>query len=368
MNAVDRVKEAYLTEKNAKYILQKAYSQLGNVDKQFLTQHHTEYIQTLFDLQQYIYNEYFLKVAGHVSDGNISSSLDAINNLTINKLLVLINQHAERISKQTEQKMAMTTSSETKQITNNALVDANTALQHLHAFSQHANFQGGRYTFDVSPEQSFSSIFMQKVVISSKNYNVNEFNNRFKLTERIGGEHTTEIALPVGCYSLPLLLKQIGTSLTSLSPSKSKYIVEHNSVKNKVSFLCVKDGRAVPFSLHFDAENECSGLNAMLGFRKFHYHGNSAYVGEQQPMIDLYKNIYVRLFIDEKEVPRILTTNKSMCYFYEYSNSNNTATHDTSEYMLNEPIHAKSLAVEFLDVNLRPIIKVLDFNILFTIG
>ena len=169
--------------------------------------------------------------------------------------------------------------------------------------------------------KNIKSVNLDNIQIKCNLYNITENNNKFYLIEQ---DSKILVSIPVGNYNLDSLLSCISESINDVSINANKgyvYKVFNNRFKNKVCFLCDlvdKDKilRPVTFGLSFsNAKSNNKPLYKMLGFNKIEYTNSTLYIAEDFHNINIYDELYVRLYIDGKELQKYETSSKDFSFF-----------------------------------------------------
>ena len=195
-------------------------------------------------------------------------------------------------------------------------------------FSDNAIYENGTYKFPFYLD-NIKTINIDKIKIKCNLYNINEYNNKFYLIEQ---NNKTLITIPIGYYDIEFILQIISECLNGASINKKKdyyYKVYNNTIKNKICFCCEllnpdKIGRPVTFSISFienkksiekDTTENILSLQEMLGFTKNDYSNNNFYIAEDHPNINLFEEIYIKLFINNDELNKYESSKKDFCFF-----------------------------------------------------
>jgi len=394
-----KLKRVFTSDKNSNYLLQLiAESTNISLDVQ-------EYKSTLTQLQSMIYDMYVQQICSDLSNRgklNLEEVLIILNKITINRFQDVIRQDAMSNINQTVEPNGLYISDDAKtntQPSNNANDTPNTYANPdslgdttktntkvipftqttvYHFFSEDSVLKSGRYTFPFVLN-SIKSIEVSGLKVNCNIYNVTDANNKFSVTE---GSQKINISIPIGYYTTDNLCKAISELLNHHSVNKYKYQLFRNPVKNRIYFQCnllsVKDSKPATFSLHFpDAvtRNE-PGLNDLLGFQKSEYINNNMYVSETHPIDNILQDMYLKVFINDKQIPRITTTKNGFSYFENYSidlNQHfgksvtllaNSTSHQVFE--ISEELDCNELSIELWNNTKSPITRSTEFECTFT--
>jgi len=196
-----------------------------------------------------------------------------------------------------------------------------------HYLSKHAIFKNGVYHFDFQLK-NVKSINLQSIKINCNLYNINEYNNTFTIIEK---NNKILISIPIGYYSIEILLKVITSLLNNCSQGTNEYIynVYKNTFTNKIHFTRevknVDNGNNYIFGIDFTPKdrniqknyNNYNNYNLyeILGFRKREYFNNNIYISENHPVENVFEEIYIKLCINNKELQRYNTTLDTFSYY-----------------------------------------------------
>ena len=118
-----------------------------------------------------------------------------------------------------------------------------------------------------------------------------------------------EIDVPIGYYKLHDLLKTISQALCDAS--EFTYNVRIHSQQGKV--YIESNGE------YFHMQCNSNGLLQLLGFKNNSYSLNNMYMSEQFPTDMQYTDIYIKLFLDNKEIYKYtIVENEQNEHFYEH--------------------------------------------------
>lgn len=408
----EKLKRVFTSDKNCNYILQliAEHSALP-VDVQ-------QYKPTLAQLQSMIYDTYIQQICndlGKQGKLNLEEVLIILNKITIDRFQTIITRdnntsikdnptndtnytepnnyvsighfadtatiNTTANSTNTTNTTANTITANTAANTTNTNTAANTDIKHPtattvhHFFSEDATLKSGRYTFPFVMN-NIKSIDVSCLKINCNIYNVTDANNKFLVME---GSQKINISIPIGYYTTDNLCKAMSELLNHHSINKYKYQLFRNSLKNKVYFQCnIKDSKPAVFSVRFSeaaTKNEL-GLGEMLGFQQSEYINNNIYVSESNPVDNVLENVYLKVFVNDKEIPRITTTRNGFSYFKSYSIdmnqqfgkqvtiSTDPMCHEIFE--VTEQLDCHELSIELWNNTQTPITRSTEFECVFT--
>jgi hypothetical protein len=305
-----------------------------------------QYQRILLDIQNFIYDEYFVKIYNDLrtkGQFNLEDCLAALNKLTINKLEVYIHQDIEQQQYQDQNRQAETyptnTTNTTNTINTGTGITGQSSIKQLddpyiqqlddpyiekvvnkyhHFFSSDGGLECGRYSFPFSLKR-VTSVQLEHLRLNCNLYNITEANNKFYITET---DSKVCFKLPIGYYQIDNLLLVMTNILNNQSQNKLTYTISKNETKNKVYIQCTKASEPCTFNLHFESsklKNPHVSLKDLLGFKKDEYLNNNLYVSESFPIDNSLDDYYVKLFINDKEVTRFYTTKQSFTYFDSFN-------------------------------------------------
>jgi hypothetical protein len=299
MSVFEKFRQVFISEKNSNYVLQVVQNRLG-LDKIHTT------MTDLIQLQNMIYATYFEQICNDLSRrGKLSleEALITLNRITVEKLeLDVITDAAPR-------DYTIPQTIQTKDIDTSVHKDT-TVSEYHHFFSSDAGLDSGRYTFPVEMNK-VTSITMCGFELDCNIYNVTESNNKFYIEE---GNNRVQISLPIGYYKFDDLCSAMTRALNVASPNKFEYTVSRNVHKNKTYFQC--HTKSANFNVGFfgDPSPQLS-LREILGFKTNIYMNNNIYVSETHPITSVCNNLFVKLYLGDKEVPRVKSSRPSFSYF-----------------------------------------------------
>ena len=266
---------------------------------------------------------------------------------------------------QTEAEKLRTTEHTTK------LEQITKTMTSYHLVSADASINDGLYSFNVDCKK-IQSLHLVRFWMECNLYNVNEYNNRFHVME---ADMRISISIPIGYYKISELVNAIELLLNKRSLNKYKYQVYHDNFKNKVFFICTtRDDVPVNFIIAFENQEKHTSLHKMLGFNYTEYSGNNIYVSENFTKENIFDNIYLRLYLDNMEVCKYLTSNGSSyfeCFSLNYGEyfgkGYESKRDDLDIFDMFENVDCSKISLELVDYGGNIITKHVDFHIVLGI-
>jgi hypothetical protein len=209
-------------------------------------------------------------------------------------------------------------------------------------------------------------VSLSGINISCNFYNVNQYNKKVTIVETKG---PFIIIIPQGYYGLDDLLTTISIKINECSPSKQKYILQRSKHQNRVHITChTIDDVPSMFNITFvtlddKAKEYATSLNQLLGFQSHEYNGNNIYMAENAPIEDPFDKIYLKFFINDKEIRKVCTSLTAFGYFTSINtNINQNFTKKVSfesieddMYEFNETTHVNKIDFELWSSTLHKI-------------
>ena len=242
---------------------------------------------------------------------------------------------------------------------------------YYHFFSGDCVFSNDKYNFKFALS-NLHGVSFDKLKLECHNFlNIDNDNNILRIFE-----NDLEILINIhpGYYKSDELLSHIEKELNNKSQNNKRcYKVYKNNQTNSVYFLCKNtSGEPQDFSIKFP-ENNVSNfpLHSLLGFTNPEYMGGSMYISENPTIENIYDEIYVKLYINDKEVTKVLSSDNEFSYFVsldldlnKYFGKKYIHKFDvTDEYILNENTDVKMVSFEFLDSSLNPLQIPINFEV-----
>lgn len=246
-------------------------------------------------------------------------------------------------------------------------------IQYHHFFSRDATLASGRYKFPIKLK-NIKGIKMSFFKLDCNIYNITESNNKFFITEKAT---KVPIAIPIGYYNIDNLLEKMSDVMTFNSPNKLKYDVIRNTDKNKVYIACSSyDNNIVKFNLEFvKNDNDFSlALREILGFNKNEYINNNLYVSEKCPIHNILNDVFMKVYINDREICRYSTTTRDF-YYYErlhidldkYFGKSFSVNDDYfTIYDIVEDLSSDDISIEFWTSTKNSIKRAMNFDFVLT--
>ena len=269
------------------------------------------------------------------------------------------------------------------QIKDVQIKDVQIKTRNQHYLSKHAIFKNGVYHFDFQLK-NVSSINLQSIKLHCNLYNINEYNNTFTIIEK---NNKILISIPIGYYSMENLLKVITSLLNNSTISDvnkqdtSEYNVYKNTFTNKIHFVRkVKNvdniNNNCNFGIDFTPKDRNVyknynnyNLDEILGFGKREYFNNNIYISENNPIENIFEDVYIKLFINNKELQRYNTTLDTFSYYQSIqTNMDNHFgktlyyNYDFIPYDINDKLDINSISLQFYNTFNYHLNSVLDFD------
>lgn len=194
---------------------------------------------------------------------------------------------------------------------NNLIEISETTLHFFHFFSDDSKRVGNKWSFKLDL-QNIKSISLDSFRLNCNFYNINDSNNKFELYESNDTQVVT-IIIPHGYYTIDALLNTITNLLNENSPNKFKYSVSRNQQRNRVYFSSISNSKLssksqYSFSIKFIPNKTNYSLASILGFTQSEYSNNSSYVSENFPKENIYDDLYMKIFINDINLPKYVST------------------------------------------------------------
>ena len=424
-NIFQKLKRVFISEKNSNYILQLI------VDSSVVSFDVQGYRNTLLQLQNMVYDSYIQQICSDLSKRgklDLEEVLIILNKITINRLQDMITENERSMeannsiypntntvnfnatsndtpytttnsisnttttttsntpdttttSNTTTTNPDTTTTSNTPNTTTTTLPNASSIVPTRttvhHFFSEDSVLKSGRYTFPFVLNNT-KGIEVSHFKLNCNIYNITDANNKFTVKE---GSQKMNLTIPIGYYTVDNLCKAMGELLNHHSVNKHKYQLFRNPVKNRIYFQCnIKDSKPAAFSIHFPeaaTKNEL-GLGDLLGYQKSEYINNNIYVSETNPVDNILEDIYLKVFINDKEIARITSTKNGFSYFENYSvdlnqqfgKSVSLAANSSSDFHhafeITEQLNCNELSIELWNNTKHPMTRYSEFECTFT--
>lgn len=396
-NIIHSFKNMYISQHNSGYlfdlIISKILKSFPNY-QQLVFIHIHKYKENIISLQELIFNDSFANIYNNVSKSgklDLEEVLIQLNKITVSKFeFILLQDLKDKFQQSTERtetipKIPLSQSGasskfhvdrdDTEESNSDCPSDEEVVKiqTRSHQFcSDNAVFINGNYLFKISLNK-IKSIRLDNFKIKCNIYNINEYNNKFYLMEQ---NSKILITIPIGYYNLNNLLETITEILNFKSINRTKdysYRVWTNLVKNKVCIACEspKDNKNILFGLSFGNVPE---LSNMLGFCKEEYFNNNMYMAESYPDVNIFDELYIRLFINNKEVRRYSSSKQNFYYFEIFDLCMKTAFgknvifdyRDTLFEITQDDLDMKDLSIQIYNTHNNIINDTIPFKCIFT--
>jgi hypothetical protein len=356
MNIIEQSRTIYFSKKNSDYIRDYIFNKY-NVENLETSIDNTieksleSILTTIFDSYQQTITTEFIQKKGKIDHENILVQLNKMAMIKLESILQqLISQKNAQKNTQNDQSNLQTQSVEmSKNIEKSIqteIIISNTKFSQTeiseegkifkelinvqientqkatHFYSDDVKYitEDGVFVFEI-PFSNVSNVVLKSLRIKADLYNVQINNNYFTLIEN--GE-TKKISIPIGYYNIKNLVKEINKLLQDMksncnlvqSDIKNRIYIENNSSKYKTFDIIFPDIQMIT-------------IGEMLGFSEKEYRNNNIYIAENLPDIELFNDIYLRMFVNNTELNRIKTTKENFTYFTLLSAKNTLFYSDT---------------------------------------
>jgi hypothetical protein len=401
-NITESFRQVFISPKNSGYLFDIIISKtIKNNEylQPILFNHINEYRDNLIQLQKMIFDDFFIAIYNKSAASNnidLEDILIELNKLAVSKFEMIllndlnnkhknssttrqqstrqptnqpisqpINQQSTRqpinqpISQPTKKQSTSQQSTSQQSTSQREEFDDSDYFIHYKEFcSKNSVYENAKYTFQFSLN-NIKSAKIENMRIKCNMYNINDMNNKFVLTEQ---NNKNIVVIPIGYYDLDTLLNTITNCMNNMSINKNKdyiYKVFNSRIKNRIVFECnpinqEKYNRNVTFGISFP--EKFSKLRNMLGFHNNDYINNNVYVAELHHNISIYEQIYIKLYIDNKELRKYSTSSRDDFYFFEtfyldldtsFGRSITLKPNDISAFIFDEDLRSKTLSIEF---------------------
>jgi uncharacterized protein YjbI with pentapeptide repeats len=399
MNIRESFKKVFVSPRNSGYLFDLIITKILRYSpdyQQIIFNNIHTYKENILDLQELIFNDSFSNIYNNLSNsGNIDLEqvLIELNKITVSKFEIILqqdlnnkyNQQAQVQQAQVQQAQVQQAQVQQVQVQQaqvqqaqvqqaqvqqaqvqqaqvqqaqvqqgNSIIEEDNFYNILSRqfFSENAVFNNGKYSFQFFLNK-VKSVNLDNFKIKCNMYNINEYNNKFYLLEQTS---KTIIIIPIGYYDIDTLLKTITNLLNDMSINKNKdysFNVFNNKIKNRVCFTCESNDKQrlnknTSFGLLFKKESNNYSLSDILGFEKEEYFNNNVYTAELYPNINIFDELYVKIFINDKEIPRYSTSKRDFYYFETFDLDIRSRFGDKITFDL--PINSFEITQDNLDI------------------
>ena len=204
--------------------------------------------------------------------------------------------------------------------------------------------------------KNIKSLSLQSIKIVCNIYNINEHNNNFYILYE---NKKQLINIPIGYYSINDLLKCLNILLKN---NNFEIEVYRDNIKNKIIFkynLSQNSSIINNFGICFIPNNtniyNNYNLGEILGFKKTEYINNSYYISENYPIDNIYDDIFLKIFINDKEITKFNTSKNNFSYFEvisvdmqkSFGKSLKYIPHTIEPYDIYENINVNTISFQF---------------------
>jgi len=422
-------KQVFVSQKNSGYLFDLIISRVlkNNPEyQQIIFSNIQSYKSNLIDIQTYIFDDTFYKIYNSNDNVDFEEILISLNKLTITKFEYLLyqdlnkkyneeinqnrintrqsdnaNTQSDNVNAQSDNVNTQSDNVNTQPKTNSRdvkkddlLIENNVIKEQIktrnqHYLSKHAIFKNGVYHFDFQLKNT-SSINLQSIKINCNLYNINEYNNTFTIIEKNNKIH---ISIPIGYYSIENLLKVITSLLNNCTSTISDvnrqdtneyiYDVYKNTFTNKIHFMrkvknldnkmnnCNFGIDFTPKDRNIHKNYNNYNLDEILGFGKKEYFNNNIYISENPPIENIFEDLYIKLFINNKELQRYNTSLDTFSYYdsiqinmQEHFGKTLYYNYDFIPYDINDKLDINSISLQFYNTFNYHLHGVIDFDII----
>ena len=300
--------------------------------------------------------------SNNVNENNINEKIIELNKNTIIKFEYIL--YNDLLNKDLLNKSTVIPIDRKKIPDNISEIDTETErIELLELCSDNAIKFNGQYTFQYFIND-IVNININKIYIKYNLYNINDYNNKFYLIE----QQKIPIIIPIGMYNIDSLTKVITESINNTS--KNRYQVYNNNNKNKICFKLQKNEKfkeQETFGLVF-----CKDLQEMLGFIKSEYYNSNVYIAEKFHDVEIFNNLYIKLYINGKELRKYKTSSKNFFYFesIDMTNCNGKKCNinlNGNPFEINNELNMEKITIQFDNSYTSVIKQDLDFKLLLEI-
>jgi hypothetical protein len=160
----------------------------------------------------------------------------------------------------------------------------------IYMYSEDCEYNNGIYKLTFN-KLNVTKMKLVSFELSNDLYNITEHNNKLEVSEK---SIKKNINIPIGCYNINDLLKTIEGSISDKFKNLN-ISIKYNEHKNRIYI-----NSEIPFSFSFiENDNLFIPLRFMLGFDKKEYMNNNNYSSNNEPSINIYDNIYIKILTDD---------------------------------------------------------------------
>lgn len=393
----DKFLQIFISEKNSGYLFNLIISKIINLYPHFeniiMNKLH-QYKSNLIDIQNYIFKDYFYQLYNPSENFDLENILISLNQITVktfeNILLQNLQQNKDNPQINTPQfsNSNQQISNNNHQISNNNQQNSNSNQQHntpqintnnpqintpqmstsnpqindkiikelnftlKHFYSEDADFKSGKYYYRYILK-NVKSLALQSIKIVCNIYNINEYNNKFYI---VYDNCKQLINIPIGYYSINNLIQCLNKLLIT-DNENVKIEVFKDHIKNKIIFNSSTISNKFEIRFIHNNQNIYNNytLQEILGFKNTEYINNSYYISESNPINNIYDDLFLKIFINDKELHKYNTTKDNFSYYEiipidmekSFGKSIKYTPHTIDPYDIYENININTISFQF---------------------
>lgn len=354
-NILIKFKEIYFSQENRYYIINIFKTRVNNTQT-------FNYDTQLHELQNLIFNKYFIQIYNETLSQNdntlnYNNLLEYLNNYTIEKFIILYNNILQNQQINDVESKDTNNPNNEYEIKHNKLQNTITEYNY-DIYSINSQFENGIYNIILKDNiPDISSFCINNINMYCNLYNINDNNCLFTIEENKNSK--INITIPIGYYNLKDLLICINDLLLNNKYLKNKYNIFLHKNKNKVYFKSDKN-----FNFYIK--------NNLLGYSNSTYTNNNNYISETHPFTNIYNNLYIKLYINDKEII-YNKSNSDFTYYYKfeinytkYFGIQKRIFTKINYYYFENVINIYNIKIEFLDSNHNKIYNFINFDASFS--
>ena len=279
---INDIKNHFFTEQNNSYLIKIINKEVNNDIK-----------SEIFQLQNNIFNNFIQSVY----DKDININIIPLENIIIslNKMTIIAYKNQENLTEKAIEKEEVNVAqkevnvNETpveKKVKVNLIKEVNVIekaieipiIYHIYSCDY---YRSNKLEFKGNARVLYFELYNDL-------YNINETNNKFEIDEGI----RVKISIPFGNYNLEELLNIIEIQLNKNKSLSGNYKLLLNKNKNRIQILNDSDKN---FNIFFIDTPNAFTLRNILGFSNIEYINNNSYSSENNPCIEYYDDIFIKL-------------------------------------------------------------------------
>lgn len=334
---IDDIKNHFFNEQNNSYLIKIINKENNNETKSevFQLQNNifNDFMQSIYDknididvipleniiisLNKMTIIAYNTNTNANANSNNSNLHINVNNNYSLNKNIKGKNIKDKNLSENTSQTSSQTSSQATKKeeillisgdVQDNILLNEKdlgvkniifeSKIMNHHIFSDDLLFDKEKFSYKLEQKGECKLLYFE---LYNDIYNINETNNKFEIDEGV----RIKMTIPFGNYNLEELLNTIEKQININKNLSGKYKVLFNKNKNRIQILNESDKN---FNIYFIDTKNTFNLRNILGFTNIEYTNNNSYTSENDPCIEYYDDIYIKLDKDP------IKTNLDFCY------------------------------------------------------